>query len=418
MQKTNWKAYQDQLKKDTARALIFKGARLIGGLCLLILVFSGISNVTTDMPKKAVVNKTKLERSVLKSLLKNHFLANQSNDHFTATLSGVDLYVQTSIEPELQQMLLKMAAQSPYTPYIGIVAMKPSGAVLAMVSRNDLKPERNICLTSDFPAASIFKIITAAAGLEQNGLTPDSYMTYTGGPYTLYKYQLKNKARGNRITLKNAFAKSINPVFGKIGMHFLKKEGLLTYAEAFGFNQPIDFEKNVLPSHISLSDDSYQWAEIASGFNRQTTISPLHGAIIAATVLNQGIIPRPTLVEQVLNTDGEIVYRKKKTTIQRAMRADTAKKIYTLMRATVQKGTAKKAFRGYNRDRVLKKINMGGKTGSINSRVHAHQRYDWFIGFGETKGAELVISVVVVHEKYLDRRAAQYARAAFKHYFR
>ena len=84
--------------------------------------------------------------------------------------------------------------------------------------------------------------------------------------------------------MKNAFAKSVNPVFGKLGALYLGKDGLESYARAFGFNHPINFEISLSPSETVITDEPYQWAEIASGFNRQTKMSPVHGALIAATI--------------------------------------------------------------------------------------------------------------------------------------
>jgi membrane carboxypeptidase/penicillin-binding protein len=88
------------------------------------------------------------------------------------------------------------------------------------------------------------------------------------------------------------------------------------------------------------------------------------------------------------------------------------------MKATVKSGTSRKIFRGYRKDRVLSRLNIGGKTGSIDNHSH-DARYDWFVGFGEEKegGEKIVISVVVAHEEYIGTRAGKYARLAIKYYF-
>jgi membrane carboxypeptidase/penicillin-binding protein len=52
------------------------------------------------------------------------------------------------------------------------------------------------------------------------------------------------------------------------------------------------------------------------------------------------------------------------------------------MRTTIDKGTCRKAFRGYQRDRVLSKLAIGGKTGSINNKTN-DIRFDWFVGFAQ-----------------------------------
>jgi penicillin-binding protein A len=86
---------------------------------------------------------------------------------------------------------------------------------------------------------------------------------------------------------------------------------------------------------------------------------------------------------------------------------------------TISAGTCRKAFRGAAKDRVLSRLVIGGKTGSIDNREHS-RRIDWFIGFaGEKKGTgKIVVAVVVGHGEYIGMRAAEFARFAFKDYFK
>ena len=92
--------------------------------------------------------------------------------------------------------------------------------------------------------------------------------------------------------------------------------------------------------------------------------------------------------------------------------------VYDLMEATIRYGTAKKAFKGFQKDPVLSKCNLGGKTGSIFNKKH-DLRYDWFVGFADLKNGDkkMAIAVVVAHEEYIGIRAAAYARMAIKKYF-
>jgi peptidoglycan glycosyltransferase len=96
----------------------------------------------------------------------------------------------------------------------------------------------------------------------------------------------------------------------------------------------------------------------------------------------------------------------------------TSRVIYDLMEATIRYGTSSKVFRGYRKDPVLSKLNIGGKTGSIYDNSH-ELRYDWFVGFADVKngGRQLAVAVVVAHEKYIGTRASQYARMAIEKYF-
>jgi cell division protein FtsI/penicillin-binding protein 2 len=325
------------------------------------------------------------------------------------------------LDVDLQQFLIQRLDRK-NSRYIGIVAMDPrDGRVLAMAGYDKENPGGNPCLDNRFPAASIFKIITAAAAVETRDLDPDSILKFSGGKHTLYKSQINSRPSKylNRITLKDSFAQSVNPVFGKLGANLLGKGVIETYAEAFGFNREIDFELPLRPSRIELTGGAYELAEIASGYNRTTRISPLHGAVMAAAVVNQGRWVEPTIVDWVLNDAGRLVYQNQAVYRDQAIDLETAKVLRQLMQATVRSGTAHKEFQKHHSDRILSRLEIGGKTGSIGDDA-AETRYDWFVGYArEPHGSgQLVFAVVVAHEEYIGTRAAAYAAMAIKEYFK
>jgi membrane carboxypeptidase/penicillin-binding protein len=127
----------------------------------------------------------------------------------------------------------------------------------------------------------------------------------------------------------------------------------------------------------------------------------------------------PTVVDQIINEKGEIIYRNRLVTINQAITPRASKVLNQLMAATIRSGTCRKAFRGYRRDKILSKLNIGGKTGSIDNKSH-DARYDWFVGFAEEKNGpkKIALSVIVAHEKYIGLRASYYARIAMRKYFR
>jgi cell division protein FtsI/penicillin-binding protein 2 len=329
--------------------------------------------------------------------------------------------VSVSLDPELQRYLLKRMDRR-NSRYIGIVAMNAkTGRLLAMAGYNRIDPDQNPCLMADHPAASLFKIVTAAAAVEENGYTAGTRFKFNGFKHTLYKRQLTDKTNRytNAISLKDSFAQSVNPVFGKIGALYLDKQALATFGDAFVFNRAVEFELPWPTSHLAVEDDAYHRAEIASGFNRQTTLSPLHGAVIVSAVVNDGVPVEPTLVDRIVDQTGSPIYRSEPRYLAPAMSPQTADVLEQLMVATVTAGTARKTFRGFSRNKVLSHLNLGGKTGSIYNRAH-DARYDWYVGFAtEKNGTEkLVVSVVVAHEKYIGIRAGEYARMTIEHYFK
>jgi len=171
-------------------------------------------------------------------------------------------------------------------------------------------------------------------------------------------------------------------------------------------------------SRIHLSNEPYQWAEIACGFNRDTTLSPLHGAMLASAVANHGILMEPSIFDHVFDDKGKAVYVNHPVIIHQAITPRTSDFIMDMMQTTIKSGTCRKAFRGRKKDSVLARLTIGGKTGSIYNRQR-DARFDWFVGFAADKqsSAKIAIAVVVGHGEYIGTRASHYARLAMKEYF-
>lgn len=382
--------------------------------------------VSFQVPDEPKPETPLYSKSDIKKLIDQNTFLNLQDKSFTVSMIDKTLLVETSLDITLQNFLLDRLEEVKQMKHgqprhIGIVAINPeNGNVLAMASFDKQGQMSNHCLMSDSPAASIFKIITASAAIEKGWLNPMSSMEYTGNKYTLYQSQLKDKQNkyANRVTLKQSFAESINPVFGKIGVHMLKKDLLTEFAGAFCFNHDINFELPVSISPFEPSDNPYELAELASGFNRRTYLSPLHGALLTSVFLNQGRLIEPTIIERITDEEGTLLYKSDVKLINSPLSKETSEAMKNMMAATVQSGTARKAFRGFQRDPILSKLFIGGKTGSICNTTK-ELRYDWFSGFAEEKNGsrKIAVSVVVAHEKLLGPRAGNYAKLTMKTFF-
>jgi penicillin-binding protein A len=329
--------------------------------------------------------------------------------------------VKTSLDEDLQSLLVR-AMDRRNSRFIGIVVIEAdTGRVLSMAGFDKLDPEANPCLISTFPAASLFKIVTAAAAVEQYNYNSDTQLRFNGYKHTMYKNQLQetDNRYTHTISFADAFAESVNPVFGKLGKLQLGPSLLEQYAQGFGFNQTIDFELPVQPSHFNIKETPYHWAEIASGFNRETTISPVHAAMIISATLNQGRMVTPTLVESIEDHNGHLLYRSSASWSNQAMNPKASAVLKEIMEATVRSGTARSFFSGWQRDPVLSGLRIGGKTGSISTRSR-DARIDWFAGFASKKdgSGQVVVAAVVAHEEFIGVRAGAYARMAMTHYFK
>lgn len=437
---SGWRAYQGRLKRPRRPSRHKKSIRInIKILCLIAATVIGgyflitgtvgshpyLGNERPPVEKKdqkaaRAKEKSRFAKNQLKHLIDNWRLARLSEPQFEIRHDNQLLTVQTTINQDLQNYLTSKLDLR-HSRYIAIVAIDPqTGKLEAMVGFNKIDSASNPCFESTHPAASIFKIITAAAAVEKGGLDSGSTLTFNGRKHTLYKSQLKEKINKytHRISLRDSFAQSVNPVFGKLGALRLGKQVLNTYAEAFGFNRSIAFEIPLQPSRIEIDDEPYHWAEIASGFNQNTTISPIHGALIASAVINNGRLYEPAIIERIVDKNGQEKYLNQPRMIDRVIDPATTRIMRDLMETTIRSGTARKQFRRIKRDKVLSGLIFGGKTGSINNRTNT-ARYDWFVGYAAQKQGDhqLAVGVMVAHEDYIGTRATTYARLAFKRYF-
>jgi penicillin-binding protein A len=424
----DWRQYQALLQRDRPawRRDRWKVAAVITAAIACILLIgvatyrSSSVSATDASPRPVETVRETIDREAAQLLLEQIDPTDFTAKDYSLTFKDIPVQVRTTLDEGLQSRLVG-ALDRKNSRYVGIVVMEAdSGRILAMVGFDKSENDGNPCLRNIFPAASIFKIVTAVAAIEQCGFDYDTPLHFNGQKHTLYKRQITDNTNRwtNEIAFKDSFAQSVNPVFGKIGALQLGKELLEQYAHSFGFNQPIAFELPVQTSHIHIKDDPYHWAEIASGFNRQTTISPLHGAMMAAAVLNDGHIISPTIVDSILDPAGNMLYGSQEVWQGRAMSSQAAATLARMMEATVHSGTARSTFRGIQRNRGLENLEIGGKTGSISSR-QIEARFDWFVGYARDKAGsgKLAVSIVVAHEKYIGRRAAEYARMAIAHYF-
>ncbi len=428
-QKNAWKSYQARLRKQSARQRAVRRLPFyLVLLAALVLITEGVFLVldwtlalsSSSGSKVLVASVQPLDRPVLRKLLSGTPLSEIARPEFRLEAGIRNYKIKTSIRPDLQK-LVEDNLDKKYSRYFGLVAMEPgTGKILAMADFDKNGGKTNVCTCADFPAASLIKIVTAAAAVEEFGFNANTRVSYNGNKYHLYKSQLKplENRYTNHITFADSFAESINPVFGKIGIYRLKKQGLEEYGKAFGFNCGISFDLPLSKSVMNIKDEPFNWAEIACGFNHQTLISPLHAALIASGVANDGRLMTPVIIEEVFQK-GRSVYQADCSEFNRAFSADTAEILKRLMHETVTKGTAKGIFRGIRRSSTLSKLYIGGKTGSINENKQKI-KYDWFAGFAEEKksGKKIAVSVFVAHKNYIGTRAGSYARMIFKHYFR
>ena len=350
-------------------------------------------------------------------------LAGLLSDNFFSTLppasvigstseSGSALTVFTTIDEGLQLSLLKLLRR--YHPQLGagVLVNLRTGAIEAMAyyrhtdENGSILPQEsgNLCLNSSFPAASLFKIVTAYGVLERDGMTRHTSFPVIGRHHTLYKYQLglgksRYRYQPSEVSFEKAFARSVNPIFGKFGIDYFSAPELLQLADTFAFNRPLGFDLPVSSSLVRSPETAYKRAETASGFIKTTTVSPLHAALIAGAPLSAGKMHQPYIIARVVAEDGsELFFHQERQPVFRLADKKACAELVAMMQATVKYGTARKSFQHLKKKRSFRDWEVGGKTGNLDM-PNIDRRCEWFAGFARDRktGREVAVALMLVH---------------------
>ena len=272
-----------------------------------------------------------------------------------------------------------------------------TGQVLASVSKPSFDPE-NIPDTADdeeqgsqyvdrvtqgrYPPGSTMKIVTAAAAIDQ-GL--DIHYDCTGSEIIAGQDITDVEAHGN-VDLQSAFVNSCNTYFGLVSTK-LGGNTLAQYANRFLYNRNFNLSDFMLYSsqfQNSGNPGDIAWAGIGQ-YN--DLITPMHNAMIAASVGNGGVMMEPKLLLDVLH-GGKSAYTFTGNPLTTVAGADTVAKLKDLMVKTVQQGTATAA--------QLNNFTMAGKTGTAEYvEDGATKDHSWFVGFVDDAQHPLAISVIL-----------------------
>jgi cell division protein FtsI/penicillin-binding protein 2 len=325
-----------------------------------------------------------------------------------------------TVDPRLQRAARRMF-QKYEVPYAAAVMIEVrTGKILLMEGHSEADPglkAAGLCLNAWAPAASVFKVVTAAALLSENRARPFTKVCYHGGFHGLEAHHLiDDEEKDDRCdTLASGLAKSINPIFGKLAMRHLGRKTLLKYANAFGFNQKLDFIRPVGVSPAAIPKSSFERAKVAAGF-WHTNLSPLHAAMMAQAIANRGRMVRPRLVDTAQAADGRKLELPSKWS-REVVTEYGAKLVGRMMVMTSTVGTARDDFYDRRGRAYVPWGKVAGKTGSL-SRTDPYVAYSWFVGFAPHEKPEVAFAVLLGNPKKWRIKAATAARLLLRAYGR
>ena len=133
-----------------------------------------------------------------------------------------------------------------------------------------------------------------------------------------------------------------------------------------------------------MPESQYELAELASGFNKETLISPVHAALLSSIVASGGFFKSPYIISSLESEDHKLDYP---LINEKILDDQTVKDLEQMMSLTVAKGTARRISKGKLGKKLLSKYNLGAKTGSITGGVPFGKR-DWLTLYAKPKEDE------------------------------
>jgi peptidoglycan glycosyltransferase len=297
-----------------------------------------------------------------------------------------------------------------------VVAIEPAtGRILAMVSLPSYDPNRlashdlskvaaadkqleddkaqpklNRAIRTTLPPGSTFKLVTAAAAIE-NGLYDEDSQVPAGAGYTLpQSSSVVHNSTGSAcnpatITLKYALEWSCNTAFAAIAdkLGFAKMKEM---AENFGFN---DTSLQDLTGQVASRYPKMDRPQTAlSGFGQaDVAATPLQMAMVAAGIANRGILMRPHLVDELRSPDFDSLGKTRSEVYKRAISSAVARQLTDMMVGVVEEGTASTA--------AIPGIRVAGKTGTAQTGRSDISNYAWFTSFAPADDPQVAVAVMI-----------------------
>lgn len=400
----------EQVEGDGATRRVYRLASL-----------AGVTGYTSGIR----IGVTGLELTYNTTLLGLDRLDTQLQQIVHAPVRGSNL--RLTIDADLQQRAADALAGRPGAV---VVLDGHSGAILAMASAPTFDPNRvqeagyveallncgdascrapflNRATQAQYSPGSTWKTISLIAALDSGQVTPETIFDF-GEPLrdaqgkTYYVYSVAGgmipdpNHEERQLDLTMSYAKSANAAFARIGDE-MNAGVFIDYAGRFGFGAPGETGRRLLteipmlPGQLALNLEEIRANDLlraatAIGQGELLT-SPLQMGAVALSILNEGNMPLPYLVESIQEPGG-ITHRgpAKGRVVRDVMKPETAEQVKEIMVAAVE--------RGYGGAAQVSGLKVGGKTGTAQLDGD-QQPHAWFLGWAE-KGKDAVVIVVLL----------------------
>ena len=218
---------------------------------------------------------------------------------------------------------------------------------------------RNRALSDRYEPGSVFKVITAAIGLEENLVSPDEKNVFDCPGYHVVAgntiYCWKGIPGHGKQSLRDALCNSCNPAFMELGEKIGAKT-LYKYFEAFGLFDSTNLTSGDVSGNFWDLEDVGPVELATSSFGQRFGITPLQMATAICCIANDGVLVQPKIIKQVTNTDTGATTNIDTTVIRQVVSKETSENLLNMMESVVTSGTGR-----YGR---VTGYSVAGKTGT------------------------------------------------------
>ena len=326
-------------------------------------------------------------------------LYQQGGQYGRSVVLTLDEYIQHITETEL------IAGCEAWQARAGsaVVMHSKSGEILALAnypnynlnhySRSEESAKRNRAIWMQYEPGSVFKIVTAAALLNEKLMSPDSREYCEMGEYRLSNGHVIHDIKPNAwLTLSEIIAKSSNIGILKAAKH-LDKEQLEVYTRRFGFGEKtgIDLPYERVGSLRGIQKwDDYTIASVP--FGQGISVTPIQMLNAINVIATKGVLLQPYITRQIIDKDGSLIEQSSPQPIRRVVSAETAQAMTQMLVGVTEVGGGLRArVEGYA---------VAGKTGTAQKAERGKGYVEGkvvatFAGFLPAEDALLSIIVVV-----------------------
>lgn len=315
---------------------------------------------------------------------------------------SLDSTIQHLVEQELDKIV-----EDTQPKRASILAMDPmSGKILAMGSRptfdsnnyleTNAEQRKNLNISMIYEPGSTFKIITGAAALEENLVTPEKLFNDPGylivNSRTITNWDSDRTVRG-KISFAEGMRISSNVVLAQVG-HILGKDIFQTYLKSFGFGSRTRIDIAGEEQGLLIDNSIVKDLELATmSFGQANLVTPIQLLTAVSVVANGGTLYQPYILDSIFNKDGTVLYQNKPRVVREVLSKSTSSTMNNILVDVVDKGTGSLA--------KIPGIQVAGKTGTaqkIDPTTGMYSETDFiatFIAYAPADNPKIAVLVVI-----------------------